>query len=251
VLGVAKSSNGASSGNLRVYTNPSDQFPGEAQIDEELCHFVIAAGGPLPGNNRAPVQPIELTEVAEKIGRAARGVDVTEGPFAFCLDCPFDDLVHIRNEVDNWTLAFAVRDVGMVSSMDDVEHHGAWAEIERNIVADMRSRMTAYGQAQPVRLDLVVSDDGSSLPFCHHRIRPQPPIRDDRGEIVNVDDVVDSRLCGNRHNQSTKTALARALTSLTPSREGGGSPQGERGCPLVCGANRLERQGRSLASEFQ
>ena len=59
-----------------------------------------------------------------------------------------------------------------------------------------------------------------TVPPCalnHDRIRPQAAVRDDRREIVDVDDVVDFRVSGNGHGQATASALSESRSPVISS----------------------------------
>jgi hypothetical protein len=72
--------------------------------------------------------------------------------------------------------------------------------------------VTGNGEAEPALLDAAHADNRPVLALNHDRVRPQAPIRDDRRKIVDMDDVVDLGLIGNRIAQAAASALSGSST---------------------------------------
>ena len=83
---------------------------------------------------------------------------------------------------------------------DDVEHHRARAEVERDVGAERAARSDHDRAAHPALLDVRVADvrvlETATDPLL---IAPQTPLADDAREVGDVRDVVDARAVTTPH----------------------------------------------------
>jgi hypothetical protein len=97
--------------------------------------------------------------------------------------------------MDDGILATSITEVWVVSSMEEIQHDGTWAEVERDTSTDHEIWLSLKGELEPALLDLGHSDScPSSRPLRHLLIAQQFPIRHNGSQTVHMDDVVQLRI---------------------------------------------------------
>jgi hypothetical protein len=126
---------------------------------------------------------------------------------------PRDDVVEIELQVHDRLLSAPVTEVRVVRAVNDVEHDRAWAEVERNAVADVITGVTSNRERETSLLDAAHPDRGDTAPACDHRsVGEQAAVADDRRKVVDVGNVKDPRSRRDRH-AAGGYRMARALAN--------------------------------------
>lgn len=104
-------------------------------------------------------------------------------------------------EVDDGPLPTSVRQLGVITHIDEVEHDRARAKVERDILADEVVLVALDAQLlKPASLDAAHSNRRSRTAAADHNgVRPERTLRDDLREVIDVRDVVDPGLRRDGH----------------------------------------------------
>lgn len=148
----------------------------------------IVLTSPLPQVHDGPINGGQVGEVVVVVGIRELRMSVRERPWpASC-----DRRVDAGDKVDHIALPSAVV---LVPSVDDVEHDGPVAEVERHILAELALGGHRHDSPQSTLLDVAVADIRALEALCRqHRIGVEPASLDDAGQVVHMRDVVDGRV---------------------------------------------------------
>ena len=94
----------------------------------------------------------------------------------------------------------------MISLVDHVEHDGTWTKIERHAVADVEIGIAGQGRTQSSLLDAVHANRGAGWSASNNLpVAPETVVRNNRGQTVRMNDVINLRFSGCRHGQSSNS----------------------------------------------
>ncbi len=190
--------------------NPFNQGPRKRTFYQELGLFGFHSLTPVPSSDSAPVDPAQAREQAKVLCMRRRCVGQCEGPPPFMPVGPVDCLAQVRLQVDDRSLTAGIGKLRVISLVDQVEHDRAWAEVERNAVADTEVWVRPQGLNESSFLDRGHTDGRARTPAClHFRIAPDCAVRGDRGQTVDMQDVIDLRAM--RHRRRGNIILPEVL----------------------------------------
>ena len=170
------------------------------------------------------VQSTKVRKVLEVVGPRVGGGECTA---SVVLVHPTRSFSQVRFQVDDRSLTASILQFGMVAHGDHVEHDGSWTEVEGHAVAHVQTLVASQRLRKPAPLDAADSDSSpGSLTPGHCRIRPQAAVSHNRGQPVDVDDVVYLRLCWNKHDQASLRCrvAADSLSIVSHSTAPSGGP---------------------------
>jgi hypothetical protein len=173
-------------------------MPGKNIVDQELGlfaffdHWIAEIGT----SYSIPINHIQFRTALIKISKSCSGIPVRKGPTNIFPIRPIHDRFHISLQVENGVLTATIGHVGVVVTIDDKEHDGAGAEVERHIIADLGAWMAENIQLERAPLFYRGHTDGGmvlSLPETPS-IRFYTPNGHNRGKIVDMGDMENLRL---------------------------------------------------------
>jgi hypothetical protein len=139
----------------------------------------------------------KLTDITQKLSVPRAGVSVAKSPTPPPGVSPINNLPKIRFEMQDRTLATPVCEIYVISFVEQEKHDRAKAEVERNVLANFRPRVTVdlqFFKSPP--LDFAHPNDRAIEAATDAlRIRPQNGI-DHLRQVLQVRDVVDLRAVG-------------------------------------------------------
>jgi hypothetical protein len=181
----------------RLFVDNADAFhqlPREGFLNQELGLLSLFHNrvSPIVLVDRLPVQNFKVMDIAEERRVSSTSVAVAERPTAGDRICPLNHRPQICFQMHNWPLPAAVRQIRVISSVQQEQHDRAWAEIERDVLSNLRAGVTIHLKfLKPPALNLAHPDDCTvQCAPAALRIGPEDTI-DDLREIIQVRDVID------------------------------------------------------------
>ncbi len=107
----------------------------------------------------------------------------------------------------------------MIRTVDQEEHDGPRAEVERNTISNVQSQVALQGEfVKSSQFDVAHTDVRSwrATPL-HFRVAEKTPVRYDRRQSIHMDNMTDLWLNGNAHYF---LGMRARLPHLSPARRG-------------------------------
>src|SRR5690606_38949286 len=112
-------------------TDAFDEVPGKAALQQELRLLPFLASPPIPRLYSGPIDLAEVRQVAAILKEIRAGIRQSERPTLILLMRPRNRCLEVGLEVEDWTLAAAINQLCVIALIDQIQHHGARAEIDR------------------------------------------------------------------------------------------------------------------------
>src|SRR6185437_3652804 len=210
---------------LGMDADPLDKAPGEGLLDKEfgLLPLLHVRRAEIGRRHRVPIDFVQAIQPRAELRVVGAGIRQRERPAAPIRLGPRDHPLKIGFKMDDRLLAASIGQCGMIRAVNHVKHDGPRTKIERDAVANGQSIVAGDRKTESPLLDAAHPDDGATLALDHDRIRPQASVPDNRGEVIDVDDVVDFRSSRSGHGQAATSSFSGRSTDSSRSSLSGTS----------------------------